>query len=135
MVEMWFLFSLIWSVCASVDEDGRKKIDTFLREMESQFPAKVNKNIYKYLRIGKISPSIQDTAYEYFVDVKNKSWTLWEEKLRSGWRYQPKYVTQALITFLKLSLSIGDFPVQVATVHTIYSPNHSQTIDMYTSIY
>jgi len=43
MVEMWFLFSLLWSVCASVDEDGRKKIDTFLREMESQFPAKVAK--------------------------------------------------------------------------------------------
>lgn len=35
--------------------------------------------------------NIQDTAYEYFVDVKNKNWTMWEEKLRSGWRYQPKY--------------------------------------------
>lgn len=42
MIEMWFLFSLIWSVCASVDEDSRKKIDTLLREMESQFPAKVS---------------------------------------------------------------------------------------------
>jgi len=42
MIEMWFLFSLIWSVCASVDEESRKKIDTLLREMESQFPAKVS---------------------------------------------------------------------------------------------
>lgn len=42
MIEMWFLFSLIWSICASVDEDSRKKIDTLLREMESQFPAKVS---------------------------------------------------------------------------------------------
>ena len=41
MIEMWFLFSLIWSLCASVDEDGRRKIDTFIREMEAQFPAKV----------------------------------------------------------------------------------------------
>ena len=41
MVELWFVFSLIWSICASVDEDGRKKMDNFLREMEGSFPAKV----------------------------------------------------------------------------------------------
>lgn len=41
MVELWFVFSLIWSICASVDEDGRKKIDNFLREMEGTFPIKV----------------------------------------------------------------------------------------------
>ena len=41
MIELWFLFSLIWSVCASVDEDSRKKMDNFLRELEGQFPAKV----------------------------------------------------------------------------------------------
>ena len=41
MVELWFLFSLIWSLCASVDEDGRKKIDNFLRELEGTFPNKV----------------------------------------------------------------------------------------------
>uniref|UniRef100_A0A8C1Q525 Dynein, axonemal, heavy chain 2 n=1 Tax=Cyprinus carpio TaxID=7962 RepID=A0A8C1Q525_CYPCA len=41
MVELWFIFSLIWSVCASVDEDGRKKIDNFLREVEGSFPNKV----------------------------------------------------------------------------------------------
>lgn len=41
MVELWFIFSLIWSICASVDEDGRKRMDNFLREMEGTFPAKV----------------------------------------------------------------------------------------------
>lgn len=40
MVELWFIFSLIWSICASVDEDGRKKMDNFLREMDT-FPIKV----------------------------------------------------------------------------------------------
>ena len=41
MMELWFIFSLIWSVCASVDEESRKKMDNFLRELEGQFPAKV----------------------------------------------------------------------------------------------
>ncbi|XP_048588102.1 dynein axonemal heavy chain 2 isoform X2 [Nematostella vectensis] len=70
MLELWFLFCLIWSVCASVDEDSRKKMDNFLRELEGQFPAK-------------------DTVYEYHVDIKQKTWASWEDKLRSGWRYNP----------------------------------------------
>ena len=41
IIELWFLFSLIWSICATVDEDSRKKMDNFLRELEGQFPAKV----------------------------------------------------------------------------------------------
>lgn len=41
MIKLWFIFSLIWSVCASVDEDGRKKMDKFLREREGTFPNKV----------------------------------------------------------------------------------------------
>ncbi|XP_071951094.1 dynein axonemal heavy chain 2-like isoform X2 [Antedon mediterranea] len=68
MVELWFLFGIIWSVCASVDEDGRKKLDNYIREIEGTFPNK-------------------DTVYEYCVDPKNKNWVHWEEKLRSGWRY------------------------------------------------
>lgn len=41
MVELTFVFSMIWSVCASVDEEGRKKIDSYLREIEGSFPNKV----------------------------------------------------------------------------------------------
>uniref|UniRef100_A0A672FP66 Dynein axonemal heavy chain 2 n=1 Tax=Salarias fasciatus TaxID=181472 RepID=A0A672FP66_SALFA len=68
IVELWFIFSLIWSVCASVDEDGRKKMDNFLREMDGTFP-------------------IKDTIYDYHVDSKNKCWASFEEKLQKGWRY------------------------------------------------
>ncbi|XP_051799543.1 dynein axonemal heavy chain 2 isoform X2 [Acanthochromis polyacanthus] len=69
MVELWFIFSLVWSICASVDEDGRKKMDNFLRETEGTFPGK-------------------DTVYEYYVDEKKKTWAPFEDKLPKGWRYK-----------------------------------------------
>ena len=71
MVEQWFLFSVIWSLCAGVDEDGRKKMDSFIREMEGQFPPK-------------------DSVYEYYVDVKTRTWVAWEDKLKGTWRYPSK---------------------------------------------
>ncbi|KAI4898373.1 hypothetical protein NFI96_012388, partial [Prochilodus magdalenae] len=101
MVELWFIFSLIWSVCASVDEDGRKKIDNFLREMEGTFPNK-------------------DTIYEYYVDTKNKTWASFEDKLPKGWRYAsnaPFYkimvptVDTVRYHFLVKSLVCGQYPV------------------------
>ena len=67
MIEFTFLYCLIWSVGASVDNEGRKKFDMFLREQEPRFP-----------------PS--ETVYEYFVDPKTKQWTPWESKLTA---YRP----------------------------------------------
>nr|XP_020476144.1 LOW QUALITY PROTEIN: dynein heavy chain 2, axonemal [Monopterus albus] len=101
MVELWFIFSLIWSICASVDEDGRKKMDIFLREMDGTFP-------------------IKDTVYEYFVDAKNKKWASFEEKLPKGWRYNdsaPFYkimvptVDTVRYNFLVKALVLGQYPV------------------------
>ena len=71
MLELWFLFCAIWSLGGGVDEDGRKKMDNYIRETEGQFPAK-------------------DTVYEYYVDPKIKNWSLWEDKLKGSWRYPPK---------------------------------------------
>lgn len=67
LCELWFLFSTIWSVCASVDEDSRKKIDAFIRELEGTIPNK-------------------DSVYEYYVDPKQRAWLSWEDKLRAGWK-------------------------------------------------
>uniref|UniRef100_A0ABM5EJD6 Dynein axonemal heavy chain 2 isoform X2 n=1 Tax=Pogona vitticeps TaxID=103695 RepID=A0ABM5EJD6_9SAUR len=68
VVEMYFVFSMIWSLCAAVDEEGRKKIDSYLREMEGSFPNK-------------------DTVYEYYVDPKRKQWASFEDRLPKMWRY------------------------------------------------
>lgn len=67
-VSRWFLFCLIWSVCGTVNEVGRKKIDNFIRELEGAFPPK-------------------DTVYEYFVDTKTNNWAHWEAKLSSAWSF------------------------------------------------
>ncbi|KAL0970220.1 hypothetical protein UPYG_G00238880 [Umbra pygmaea] len=101
MVELWFIFSLIWSICASVDEDGRKKMDNFLRETEGTFPNK-------------------DTIYEYYVDTKNKTWVHFEDKLPKGWRYPAKApfykimvptVDTVRYNFLVQALVKGQYPV------------------------
>ncbi|KAJ3242061.1 Dynein heavy chain 2, axonemal [Chytriomyces hyalinus] len=70
MIELWFLFSVIWSLGGSLTDESRKRFDMFLREIEGQFPSK-------------------DTVYEYLVDKQNKSWAAWEDKLQAGWRYSP----------------------------------------------
>ncbi|CAH8605754.1 unnamed protein product [Dicrocoelium dendriticum] len=68
LLEMTFQFCMIWSICCTVDEEGRKKVDAYIRELEGSFPNK-------------------DSVYEYFVDPKGRSWSHWEEKLRTGWKY------------------------------------------------
>ncbi|XP_046821789.1 dynein axonemal heavy chain 2 [Vespa crabro] len=68
--KIWFLFCMIWSLCASVDEEGRQKMDNFIRELEGSFP-------------------LRDTIYEYYVDVRQRSFVSWEEKLSHAWRFQP----------------------------------------------
>jgi dynein heavy chain len=67
--DVFCVYSIIWSVCASVDESGRKKLDNVIREMESIFP-------------------IKDTVYEYFVDLGSKSFMSWEVKLSDQWKYK-----------------------------------------------
>lgn len=61
---------MIWSLCATVNEDGRQKMDNFIREMEGSFP-------------------IRDTVYEYYVDVRQRGFVSWEDRLSPTWKYQP----------------------------------------------
>ncbi|CAF4716798.1 unnamed protein product [Rotaria socialis] len=68
LIEMWFVFCLMWSIAASVNDEGRKKIDIFFRETEGTFPNK-------------------DTVFEFYVDAHNRTWIHWEEQLKEGWTY------------------------------------------------
>ena len=67
MLELTFVYCLVWSVGASLDDESRKKFDAFVRENDNRVPSK-------------------DTVYEYFVDAKAKEWVPWESKLTT---YRP----------------------------------------------
>ena len=62
MIDMWFLFALIWSLGGSLGNEDRKKFDSLLREMDALFPP-------------------TDTVYEYTIDYKKFAWMSWDEKL------------------------------------------------------
>ncbi|KAK4876213.1 hypothetical protein RN001_012635 [Aquatica leii] len=68
MCKLWFLFCFVWSICCTVNEDGRRKLDAYVREKEGGFPLK-------------------DTIYEYCVDVRNRCFVSWEDRLSDNWRF------------------------------------------------
>lgn len=64
IVELWYLFSAIWSIGGALDAASRKLFDVWLREQDSRFP-----------------PS--NTVYDYWVDPVRKGWAPWDEKITS----------------------------------------------------
>ena len=57
LIELWFLFSVMWSMGGTVDDDSRKLIDAAMRELDAQIPLK-------------------DSVFDYFVDFKAKKCAL-----------------------------------------------------------
>ncbi|KAL0484096.1 dynein heavy chain, partial [Acrasis kona] len=70
MVQKFFVFCLIWSVGAVVEEEGRNKMDMLFREFDPQFPSK-------------------GTVYEYFIDTKTNLWKPWDDKVNQSWKPNP----------------------------------------------
>ncbi|GMH41208.1 hypothetical protein BSKO_09118 [Bryopsis sp. KO-2023] len=70
MIEMWFLFAIIWGIGGPLDEVGRKKFDAFMREMDTRYPS-------------------SETIFDYFVEPKQRAWVSWESKLPSAFKPAP----------------------------------------------
>uniref|UniRef100_A0A1I8MW68 Dynein axonemal heavy chain 2 n=1 Tax=Musca domestica TaxID=7370 RepID=A0A1I8MW68_MUSDO len=68
MCKLWFMFCLVWSVCGTVDERGRLRLDAYIRELDSCFP-------------------IKDTIYDYYVDPVQRCFLPWDSKLSDTWRF------------------------------------------------
>ncbi|CAG9129073.1 unnamed protein product [Plutella xylostella] len=93
LVKMRFLFALIWSIGATLEEDSRKKLDNWIREHEGIFPLK-------------------GTVYDYYIDDRLGEFRLWEEKLPDGWRYNPDQGFHSILVptaeFLRVQCVMSD---------------------------
>jgi dynein heavy chain, axonemal len=72
LIDMCFVFCLIWSLAGNIDEHERKQIDVIFRELESTFPNK-------------------DTVFEFYIDINNQTWLHWEEQLLDTWTCNIEY--------------------------------------------
>ena len=66
-IEKWFVFCLIWSIGATVEEVSRVEIDLILRDIESMFPH-------------------TNTVFDYYINQDKKDWESWEAKLPANWK-------------------------------------------------
>ena len=64
-----FTYVLVWSLGATADEEGRKRVDACLRDIESIYPP-------------------QGSVYDYFVDVERQDFRSWQDKVPSSYRPQ-----------------------------------------------
>ena len=125
MIELWFLFAIIWTIGGTLTETSRKKFDMFLREIDGQFPSK-------------------NTVFEYYVDKQNKNWQSWENKLQSGWKFsnstpfykifvptidtiRNEFIVRSLIRCKKPVLLVGDVGTgKTSLIQTVLSSNNDQ---------
>jgi dynein heavy chain len=56
---------VIWSIGATVDEEGRKLIDYTMRDIESMFPH-------------------TNSVYDYFINNDKNEWASWDERIGAG---------------------------------------------------
>jgi dynein heavy chain len=86
-----FMFSLIWSMCCTVNAQSRKMFDAFLR-------AEMNSNNMKYL-LPK-----EGTMYDYNFDVTSGQWVSWNDTV-DPYRYDSRLSYSELIIPTKDSIS------------------------------
>jgi dynein heavy chain len=77
-VEKWFVFCLIWSIGATVEESSRKAIDYILRDIESMFPH-------------------ANTVFEHQLNLDKRDWAPWEEKLQANWKPTSKEFSSIIV--------------------------------------
>ncbi|KAJ2950232.1 hypothetical protein O0L34_g11594 [Tuta absoluta] len=70
LTKMRFLFALVWSVLATIEDESRRRIDNWIREHHGVFPLK-------------------DSIYDYYVDERLRQFKSWEDKLPDNWRFNP----------------------------------------------
>lgn len=79
LIEFWFIFSLIWSIGATVEQEDRIKIDGFIRKRTSFSLPPLN------------------TVYDYYINAEKQEWTLWKSQMNDEWRLLPNTAFQDIL--------------------------------------
>ena len=82
-IEGTFIFCLIWSCCASVNEDGRLALDKFLRDLlggvdPSGSAGEEAEGVQEERQKSLVPLPDKDTIYDYQFDTKAGKWKSWE---------------------------------------------------------
>ncbi len=112
MMERWFVYCLVWSVCGAVDAQGREKCDKFIRDIaDPPYP----------MTAGA-------TVYEFYVDSKKQDWVLWRTRVNKLWRpkpgtsffniYVPTLDTVRYQFLVNTMLKCGAYPLMVGNTGT-----------------
>lgn len=62
--EKWFVFAMVWSIGATVDEHSRRELDIVIRDIEPMFPT-------------------TNTVFDYYINLKKCDWAPWDEMLKT----------------------------------------------------
>ena len=87
LIESFFLFALVWSIGASVDAEGRKKFDRFLRE--------VCKEVNHY-KLASQFPK-KGLVHDYLFGREAGRWVHWSETLSNSYRIPLESAFQEII--------------------------------------
>eukprot|EP00117_Sycon_ciliatum_P019779 scpid3161/ scgid17821/ Dynein heavy chain 2, axonemal; Axonemal beta dynein heavy chain 2; Ciliary dynein heavy chain 2 len=98
LMEKLFVYCLIWSVGATVEERSRKNIDYVLRDIESIFPH-------------------QNTIYEHYINIEKRDWASWEEKIPATYRPQEKDLEFHIISVPTIDTARNKYLVQSLLKH------------------
>mmetsp|Transcript_6953 Transcript_6953/g.8584 ORF Transcript_6953/g.8584 Transcript_6953/m.8584 type:complete len:2263 (-) Transcript_6953:99-6887(-) len=66
IAEKKFIFCVVWTIMAGVDEKGRASLNLFLRDIDSIFPP-------------------MQTVYDYYLDPQKSEFELWDTKTTATW--------------------------------------------------
>lgn len=77
VTESIFITSLIWSIGASLLDDGRVKFDAYLKRLSG---CTLNPSETGVIPAGEI-PSAQPTLYDYYFDIEKRAWIPWTAKV------------------------------------------------------
>ncbi len=119
LAEKWFVFSMIWSVMAAADEDGRAKLDAFLRDVEVS-EISLHCGVAYMIAVENTGPFSSNRSERGYCAESAMDLTKGPFSVRSGvWRVYASLVKPGRLCHPPLDISQPQFPPS-ASVYDYY---------------